>query len=376
MPPPARLARTRRRHFWLLLSFLLLVVLPTGLSFGYLYQRANDQYGSTLGFAVRSEEYTSPLELIGGIASLSSGGTNDTDVLYEYIQSQQLVERIDAKIDLRGIFSKAEEDPVFAFRDGGSIEDLLGYWNRMVVISYDGGTQLIEVVAKAFTAADAQAVTKAILAESTELVNRLNLSAREDATRYAKEELDRAVERLKDARAALTEFRSTTQIIDPSTNLAGQMGLVSQLEGQLAAALIEADLLGQTTAESDPRLTQARRKIEVIQDRIAAERTRLAGSGAIGAGEGTLSTLVGDFERLQVDVEFGQEAYLAALSTYDTAVGEAQRQSRYLAAYIEPTLAQSAQYPERLTIGALIGVFFLFSWGLLVLIYYSIRDRR
>lgn len=367
-------ARPRFRHFMIFLSFVLLVVAPAAVSIWYLYTQAKDQYGSVVAFSVRSEEFQSPLDFLGGLGKLSGSSSPDSDILYEYIQSQKLVEQVDAAIDLRSIYSKVSDDPVFTFDTTGSIEDLMDYWGRMIDISYDGGTRLMEITTKAFTPEDARRIAREILSSSAALINRLSDVARADATRYAKEELAKAVVRLKDARAALTQFRTSTQIIDPSTNLQGQMGLLSYLEEQLANAFIEADLLSQVTKPADPRRIQANRKIEVIRARIEAERTRLAGEN--GEAEGTLATLVGEFERLTVEREFSEKSYLAALSVYNSAVADASRQSLYLAAHIEPTLAETAQYPKRGLYSSLIVVFLLFGWAVLMLIFYSLRDRR
>ena len=364
---PARPAKAKRRHFWLVFSFLISVLVPCATSIGYLYFIANDQYGSTLAFSVRSEEPRSPLELLGGgLGQLSTGASADSDILYEFIQSQKMVENIQTSIDLKAKFSRFPGDRFFSFNPDGPIEDLVDYWRWMVVISYDSSTQLAEIVVKAFTPEDAQQIAQEIQRESTKLINALNVTARRDATVYAKEELARAVDRLKIARAELTQFRTSNQMIDPSVDLQGQMGLLSHLEEQLAAALIDADLLVGVASSADPRLTQASRRIEVIKDRIAAERTNMA--GANGQGDGTLSTLVGEFERLMVEQKFSEETYLAALVAYDSAVSTAQRQSRYLAAHIEPTLAESAKYPQREMLSALIVVFAFLSWAILVLI--------
>lgn len=366
--------RAKKRHFMLIFSFLICVLIPSALGFGYLYSIAKDQYGSTLAFSVRSEDFASPLDLLGGLGKISTSTSADSDILYEYMQSQKLVENIDKNINLRGLYAKAEGDIIFGYDKTGSIEDLLEYWIKMVDISYDSSTRLTEVVIKAFSPEDAQLIAREIQKESTALINQLSLVARKDATRYAKQELDLSAAKLKDARQELTQFRTTTQIIDPLTNLKGQMGLLSQLEQQLAEALISSDLLKDTTSASDPRLLHADRRIDVIQNRINAERDRLAGVN--GQGEGTLSTLVGDFERLSVEQKFAEESYLLALSAYNAAVLEAQRQSLYLAAHIEPTLAETSQYPKRGLLGSFFAVFLLFGWSILALIFYSLRDRR
>ena len=180
---------------------------------------------------------------------------------------------------------------------------------------------------------------------------------------------------LKSAREAMTEFRSRTQIVDPSADLQGQMGLLSTLEQQLAEALISADLLRESTRASDPRITQAERRIEVIQARIEDERRKLGVGGGSGAGE-DYATLLAEFERLAVDREFAEQAYTAALATYDQALAEARRKSRYLVAYIRPTLAEASKYPKTIELLAITGFVLTAIWGIGVLIYYSVRDRR
>lgn len=375
MRPPAEPMRPRRRHWGLVWSFSLLVALPVMLGAAYLWTRAADQYASTVGFSVIKQEVSSPIEMFGGIADFAGVGLSDSDILYEFITSQQLVETLDARLDLVAIFSKPESDPVFGYDRSGTIEDLHDYWERMVRVTYDEGAGLITVRALAFAPDDARAIATGIFEESARLVDELSAIAQDDTTEFARLEVERAVERLKGARKRLTAFRSETQIVDPTADLQGQMGLLSTLEAQLAEALISADLLRESTRDSDPRIQQAERRIAVIEARIEGERLKL-GVGRSGRQGGDYATLLSEYERLAADREFAEQAYTAALGTYDQALAEARRKSRYLAAYIKPSLAQSSQYPKRWTLlGAT--AFFLFAlWSIAVLGYYSLRDRR
>ena len=382
--PVAIPARLRPRHRGLALAFLLMVLLPVAGSAWYLYARAADQYASTLGFTVRSEDVSSAADFLGGLGAslgVSSGGSNDTDILYEFIRSQELVAAIDASLNLRNLYARHHaSDPVFGFDSTGTIEDLTDYWSRMVRISYDAGSGLMELRVLAFDPASARAIAEAIYAESSGMINALSASARADATRYAAEDLDLAVERLKQAREALTAFRVANQIVDLTADLQGQMGLLNTLQAQLAEALIELDLMVSTTREDDPRLLQAQRRIAVIEARIADERRKFsAGGNAIATDDSTddtgYATTVAEFERLSVDREFAERAYIAALSAYDGARAEANRQSRYLAAYIRPTLAEKSEFPQRELIIGLVALFSMLIWAILSLIYYALRDR-
>lgn len=367
--------RVRFRHVLILLSFLIAVVVPSAGAYVYLRDYAADQYVSLVGFSVRTEEAGSALELLGGISAVSNGSSSDTDILYEFIQSQKLVELVNERLDLKTVYSKPENDPYFAFKEDGSLEDLVLYWNDMVRIFYNGSNGLIQLRVHAFDPEDATAIATAIFDESSLMINRLSAIARTDATRYASDELELSLQRLKEARQALTAFRNETQIVDPNADLQGQMGLINTLQQQLAAALIEKDLLLETARAGDPRIDQADRKVEVIRDRIQQEREKFSQ----GSEKGELkaySTLISTYEGLVVEREFAEQFYLSALQTYDTARAEAQRQSRYLAAYVEPTRAESSQYPDRTILWAMITFFAFLVWAVLVLIVYSIKDRR
>lgn len=373
--PPARPARARRRHFGLVLSFFLLVMLPMGLCAAYLYTRAADQYASITGFSVRKEEAPSASEMLGGVFEMTSGSSSDTDILYEFIQSQSLVERIDARLDLRSLYSRPNDDPVFAVPPDSTIEDLVRYWRRMVTVYYDGASGLIEIRVLAFDPAEAQAIGQAIFDECSRMINELTAISRADTTRHARNELEIAVERLKQARAAVTEFRTRTRIVDPNADIQGQMGLLTNLQAQLAEALINLDLLLDTTRPYDARVRQAEQRIEVIELRIAEEREKFATS-EVAAGGAAYAQLVGEYEGLVVEREFAEKTYLGALANFDAAQAEAQRQSRYLAPYIRPTLAQSPEYPQREMLLGIVGAILMLGWSILALVYYSVRDRR
>jgi capsular polysaccharide transport system permease protein len=377
-PPPAAQsvagpARPRRRHFKLALFFLLWVVAPLSCVVGYLYWVAHDQYASYVGFTVRSEEVSSGIEILGGITDLSGSSTSDTEILYKFINSRQMVEAVNRDLDLASIYENPD-DPVFGMPPDGTIEDMQAYWRRVVKIYFDTRSGLLELRIVAFAPEDAQRVAQHIVSESTSIINELTAIAREDTTRYAREVLDRTIERLKEARQAINTFRARTQIVDPLADTQGHLGLLNNLQTQLAMALIELDMVRQTARSGDPRITQGERKVQVIEARISEERNRFGSETE--TEDDTYSRLVGEYEELAVELEFANSSYLSALAAYDSALAEAQRKSRYVAAYQDPTLAQSAEYPQRFLISALTFGALLLSFMILCLVYYSLRDRQ
>jgi capsular polysaccharide transport system permease protein len=402
VPPPVPPAQLKRRHKMAFLAFGIMVILPILLSAWYLFDRAHDRYVSYAGFSVRTEEIGSAFELLGGVAEISGSSSSDTDILYKFIQSPELVKRVNKQVDLREVWSKpgrkwsnSDHDPVFAYNprgivkslfvpgdanDLGYIEDLTKYWQRMVTVYSDSGSGLIDLEVQAFTADEAQTIARLIYEESSTMINRLTAIARADATRYAREELDQAIDRLKTAREALTLFRNRTQIVDPSASIQGQMGILTSLQQQLAQTLIDLDILRMSSQATDPRITQAERRVKVIKDRIEQERRKL-GMGTTdrverAEDENAFANLVGEFERLNVDLQFAEQSYKAALAAYDASLAEAQRQSRYLAAHVNPTLPEAATRPDRLLLLGMVALFSLLIWAISVLAAYALRDRR
>jgi len=368
----------RRRHFGLLLSFVLIVLAPLFVIAGYLYTYAQDQYVATAGFTVRTEESGSATDLLGGLASFAGGNaTSDGDILYEFITSRDLVQRLNERVNLVAHYSAPHDvDPVFSLAPDATMEDLVDHWQRVARVSYTQSSGLIDLEVLAFDPETAHTLARAVVEESQILINELNDQARSDAMRYAETDLQASIVRLRSAREALTEFRTRTQIVDPESDIQGRTGVLNNLQQQLAEALIEFDLLSENTANpNDPRLIQAQRRIEVIRERIRQERRNFV-TDEVGADGEDYPTLMAQFEGLSVDRQFAEESYRAALTALDVARTNAARQSRYLAVYIRPSLPESAGFPRHESILALAFLFLALGWAILALVYYSIRDRQ
>lgn len=371
-----RKAYMRNRHFTAIVSFALCVILPVLVASWYLWVRAADQYASYVGFLVRSEQSASAIENLGGLLDLARSSSTDTDVLYKFIQSRALVDRVNRQIDLRTAWSRHPGDFVFSYRGGDTPEALLAHWQRKVKIYYDQGMLDLRVLAN--DPAEAQAIAQAILDESQRAINQINAVAREDSLQHAQQDLERAVERLKVSRQAMGAFRNRHQIIDAGSYVSGQEGLLASLQQQLAEALIQLGMMRANAGADDPRISQALLRVDVIRQQIADERQKV-GSTGMGPGMGddeAMSDVVSQFEALSVDRQFAENAYTAALVAYEAARAEADRQALYLATYLRPTLAHEAEYPARLRILILLTVFLLLAWLIGVMTAYSFRDRR
>lgn len=372
--PTVSPAQMRPRHYGVIVSFFMLVVVPTLSYSWYIWTRSADQYQSDVGFGSRTEEAGSTFDFLGALGGTTQSGSKDMDILNQFIVSQELVAKVDAEVDLRAMYTKAENDPLNAFHPEGTIEDLVKFWERMVLVNYDNATGLMNLEVFAFDPVDAKKIAEVVLVESTNIINELSKTAQEDITRYSKESLAATEAKLAEARLAVLDFQIRNSIVDPSNVIANQLSVVSTLNQQLAGAQIELDMIAGTVPEKDPRIALLNRRIEVIRNRISEEQSKV-GAAADSTSPG-FANLMADFERLKVEQDFAQQAYLSALAAHDQALTDAQHKTRYLSTYVAPTLAESSTAPNRPMTAFLVALIASILWAVIVLVYYALRDRR
>lgn len=374
----ARPAKPKARHWAIGLSFLLAVVLPTLAAVGYLYTLAADQYASRVSFSIRGNENAGPISFLGALSQTVTVGGTDAEIVYDFVRSQQMVEAVSAALPIEEIFNRPERDVVFRLGRDRPIEDVVRYWGRMTSISFDGASGIVHFEARAFDPASAQAIATFVLDESTRIVNEISAQAREDAVAVARQVLTQAEDRLREIRREIRAFRDVEQELDPSENARAALGLMATLRQQRAEAQVALDSYLALVGPRGPRAPALRQRIESLEQRIEEERRRLgAGADGDGAFDGRLfADLMGDYEELMVELEFAQNAYVSALSSFEQAQVEARRQTRFLSPHIRPTLSAEAQYPQRALLSLGLFVLLTVAWAVLLLIAYNIRDRR
>lgn len=353
-----------------------MVVVPVLVVALYLTVFAKPQFASEVGFVVRQEETGSASQMLGGLGQmLGTQSAGNSDLLFEFIQSQDIVERIDKDFDLVSHYSQTWPwDPVFSVWPSATIEELRNFWQRMVRITYDKSSGIILVEVRARSPEAAREIANKIVQQSELMINTLNANARRDSMSNADTDLEVALSQLRTAREALIAFQARTQIIDPLADMQGRMGVLGNFQQQLAQALVDLDLLIETSDRADPRVRQLERRITVIQDRIAEERQNFSAQN-VTVENTDYPTLLAQYEGLRVDLLFAEESYRSALTARTLARTNAERQQLYLATFITPTLAQKSEYPQQPLLISLTAFFALLFWSALALVYYSLRDR-
>jgi capsular polysaccharide transport system permease protein len=151
------------------------------------------------------------------------------------------------------------------------------------------------------------------------------------------------------------------------------------LEGQLASLRAQLDSLRGFLSEDAPSVRILKSQINAAEQQLADQRQRLGGGEIVAnpaaGSDNTLTSRVGTYEDLAVDLQFLQQAYVTALASREAARLEADRAQRYLAAFVKPATPQSATYPKRLQNILIFAGFAVMLWGIGVMIVYIIREH-
>lgn len=376
----------RLRHWLIIAGFVGLVAVPTAATTLYMTSIAADQYHSSASFAVRSIENIGSTSDILGMFSQGTATTtvSDSYILSDYVLSERMAQDVDAEFNLDTVYAPKGLDYFFGLMSGEPIETKTEYWKRMANIYFDHASGIINLEIKAFDPETARAIAQFVLTRCELLINDLSTKAREQALSTAHRELSLAEERLGNARGELRKFRDSTQEVDPveGARLASQ--LIGAMEQQLAKLNADQATARQQMAEDTPRMRVIAAQISSLQSQIELEKQRLgsgtetpatsAKTGRATNGE-AVSGRIQVYEELETQREFAERAYTGSLAALEKARIDSLGKQRYLATFINPTLSEESQYPNRLMNILIVFLGGMFAWAMGTLLYYNIRDR-
>jgi capsular polysaccharide transport system permease protein len=369
---------TRRGYGGTFLSFLLLVALPVCLAVVYYFFIASDQYVSEFKFAVRDAKSASSGAATGmtDILSFASPGANSLEsyMVTEYIKSEPAVKELQARIDLRALYSRPEIDWLGRFHEDRPMESFTSYWNRKVSAQFDQITGIGTARVRAYRPEDAYLIATTLVSMSEELINNMATRPQRDAIRAAEADLKKVEDRLKEVGARLAHFRNTEQVIEPGSNVVtSNVQLAQTLRAELAK--LRTDLSALTRQNLDPKAPM----VLALQSRIRATREQLAAiEGEVAQsreGANPLSKIMSDYEQLDLERQYAQESVKMALRTLDDARSRAVFQHMYVTPFISPNLPQRSTYPQRLTSVAIVALGALLLWTAGLLFFRSVREH-
>lgn len=348
--------------------FILIVLIPSLITGVYFYNFSKDQYMSTFSFSVISENPVNPIDFLS-----STSSSPDSHILAEFIRSPRMVGNLERDISLSDVYRKGHFDPLYDLASDASREDLLDLWESLLIAYHDPSSGIIRVEVFAFTAEDAELIANQIIDYSRDLINEISNVSQNDKLEHLRQERAESLESLRASQKEVADFRSKFQVVDPSANLTTQIELIKSLQGKFIDSTIELELMRDILSDTDTRVIQAQRKVDVLEKNIEIERRNI---GSLNdSSEFDLVSIFDKYEQLSINVELDRERYSESIRAYAAAISESKIKDKYLAVHIRPERAETSQYPKRELLFFLLVIAYLLAWFCSSLVYYSIRDR-
>ena len=300
---------------------------------------------------------------------VSSGG-KETLVVADYAASTDMMLSIQQKLDIKSHFTSGDIDSLSRLAEDASQEEMLEYFRKHVHLLHDSGSDVITLTTRAFDATTAQKLASLVIELSEELVNQMSSRMEEDALVTAREEVERAAQKVKAASASVATFRRTNSSLNPAAESSAFLGVVAAMETKLVEARAELDEKSAFMRADSPTIVSLKNRIAAISRQLSLEKGRVAGQSDLEMGG-----LLEAYQPLILDQELAQQQYASALNSLELARIEAQRKKQYLVTFIQPSLPDSAVEPHRLNRILTVMVFSFLAYLLGGLMWSALKDH-
>ncbi|VXB02481.1 Sugar ABC transporter [Burkholderia sp. 8Y] len=315
---------------------LALVLAPVALSAAYSMFIAKPRYSAEARFSVRASSSAGPLA--GGAASLFSTGGNpgvaagfvDGWAVSDFLASRDCMRQLEERIGLRHRLTLNSLDLPNRLPSNASEDDLYRAYRSSVKVSYNIMEQVDVMQVSAYSPADAELISEALIDLAQNFVQRMDEKGVTDALKVSRQAVALAQKEAQSARAALTKWRIVNQNLDPAANATMLLNLSAQLETELNTAQINLDKIRALGNPQHPMLAPAAAQVQALTERLAQTRERINGKGKTQASQ------LGDYESLKNAEAFADANLTATQQSYQQAFTDTLKLQRYLTVITRP----------------------------------------
>ncbi len=351
----------------------LTLFLPTLFSTIYFGLFASDVYISESSFVVRSPKNQASLTGFGALLQGTgfSRSQDDAYTVREYIQSRTALSQLEEEIPVKDFYStKGDFFSRFnTFGLSGSEEEFYRYFKDRISVDLDSVSGITTLRVRAFDSSEGQAINQKLLNLGEQLINRLNERARKDTVEYAEQAVANAEHNVKEAGAALTEYRIKNNIFDLPAQSSVQLTLISTLKAELVRVETQLAQL-QSMTPDNPQVEALLMRQKSLKKEINEQSKLLSGRGNSAA------TQSADYQRLVLANELATQQLAAAMTSLQNTRSESDRQQLYLEVVNQPSQPDWAAEPHRLYNILSTFIIGLMLYGVLSLLIASIREHK
>lgn len=308
------------------------------------------------------------------VASLLTGVRSGHDVLLlrDYLLSTDMLNMLEAKLNLRAHYSDWRRDPLSRmWFENTSQEWFHRYYLSRVKIEMDAFSGVLLIQAQAYTPEMAHAIAVMLVEEGERFMNEMAHRLAREQVGFLEKQVSQMSERMMQARRTMLDYQNAKGLMSPKAQAESLTMIVARLEGQIADAKAKRQVMMGYLSPDAPDVAQVNVQITALEKQLVEEQKRLA------SPEGkTLNKVVEEFQRLQMEAEFAQDIYRTALIALEKGRVESTRTLKKLSILQNPTLPEYALEPRRLYNITTFTLVVLMLAGIVHLLAAIIRDHK
>ncbi len=332
---------------------------------------ASDRYVSRAQLVIKQADQIKMLP--DALSMLGIGGSNHEDVLLvqDYLNSPDLLAKLDKELGLKAHYQSHDVDYFSRLSGDVSQEDFLKYYRDHLSLRLDDLSGVLTVELQAFDPAYGQRVVSLMLKESEGFINKLGHQVALEQLAFVETEVNRAYQRVQDEKAKVLDFQNKHNLISPESTSTARLGVVSQIESELASQQAQLKQLQSYMKDTAPAVISVKARIEALTEQLAQEKARLTGTN-----QDAMNEVTARYMDVQTQASLAADLYKSGLISLEQARVEAYRKLKHLLVVSQPSLAQDAEYPRRLYNLATIGVLLCLMYGLIVMGLATLREHQ
>lgn len=342
---------------WARFGSFLLVLLTSLLVVVYYSFIASPRYVSQAIFVV--EQANEQKVTLGGLASLgaTSLSSKDAYIIIAFIESRELAERLDSKLQLQKHYALTEWDWFSRLTQNATAEEYLAYYQAHTSLSYDELAGILTLEVQTFSPEYSQKIAQQILVESEAFINQLGVKMANNQMDYAKLEVSRAHGIFLQQQTALVLFQDTNKLFNPEQQSGALVQVINQLESSLVILESELKILLSFMHKNASEVVTKQNNINALKAQLLEEQARLTTGDA-----SSLNKINSAFQEVKLNTELALQLYKNALAGLESTRVEAYQKLKHLLIIQSAKIADEASYPKRL--------YSIFTWFISLLIMY------
>ncbi|MCO4152137.1 sugar transporter [Citrobacter freundii] len=362
------------KHSWkqsLKLGSFMWVVACFAIAIIYFCLIASDRYVSRAQLVVKQADQIKMLP--DALSMLGIGGSNHEDILLiqDYLKSPDLLSKLDKELALKAHYQNHKFDYFSRLPDNVSQEQFIEYYRNHLMLRLDDISGVLTIEFQAFDPAYGQRVVGMMLKESEGFINKLGHQVALEQLVFVEKEVDQAYQRVQDEKAKVLDFQNSHHLLSPESTSSARLGVISQIEGQLAQQQAQLKQLQSYMKNSAPAVISVQARIEALTQQIEQEKSRLTGTD-----KDAMNEINARYMDVQTQANLAVDLYKSGLISLEQARVEAYRKLKHLLVVSQPTLAEDAEYPRRIYNLATIGVILCLVYGLVVMGLATLREHQ